>query len=190
MLTHVCQSGSPALLLAELAIQEDGVILDQKMGDVMDLAESNNQTIVAARLDAKHPYITTISMIAPSPDWFSGFYNFNAVDSATNTWYKNFIIQTYPWDAGTDSGTTYKAKDMSTDPPDEIFQLTVDTIPKSGVFLSANASSATGSTVLPVSKWVCTQVAAPPPPKTSGTIPASFLVMLITSLTTALFLVK
>jgi hypothetical protein len=187
LLTFVSQSGSPDLLLAELAIQADGVILDQKTGLVMDIASTNEQMIPTARLDAEHPYITTISMISPSPDWFSSFYNFNALDSATSTWYESFIIETYPWDAGTDSGTTYKANDVSTNPPVEIFQLTVDTIPESGVFISVDKSSANGTTVLPVSKWVCTQEAAPPPPKTSGTVIASLFVAFLMSLTTTLF---
>ena len=45
LLTFVSQSGSPDLLLAELAIQEDGVILDQKTGAVMDIATRNEQVI-------------------------------------------------------------------------------------------------------------------------------------------------
>lgn len=181
------QSGSPSLLLAELDIQEDGVILDQKTGSVLTIAKNttNEQTLQTARLDVEHPYITTISKIAPSPDWFSDFYNFSAVDSATSTWYESFIIQTYPWDAGTDSGTTYNADDVPTDPPVEIFQLTVDTIPKSEVFISENTSS--GKTVLPMSKWVCTQVEALPPPETSGTVLASILVAFLTFVMTTLF---
>jgi len=46
-------------------------------------------------------------MIAPSPDWFSGFYDFDPRDPSSNTWYGEFIIETHPWDAGTEIGASY-----------------------------------------------------------------------------------
>jgi hypothetical protein len=52
-------------------------------------------------VDDDHPYVSGITMIAPSPDWFSGFSDFDARDVSANTWYQEFELETYPWDAGT-----------------------------------------------------------------------------------------
>ena len=154
----------------------------------MDLATSQQQTIEAIRLDAAHTYITSISAMIPSPDWFSGFSDFNALDDNTDTWYQSFVLEVYPWDAGTDSGTTYKANDEATSPPEGIFQLTVDTAPGSGVFVSEDPSPSIGLAVLPVAKWSCTQVQAPPPRQTSGSVLASLFVVFLMSLTITLFI--
>lgn len=167
-------------MLAELDVADNGIVLDQNTGTLMNLTTSQEQTIEAIRLDAAHSFITSISAMIPSPDWFSGFYDFNALDSATNTWYQSFVLETYPWDAGTDSGTTYKADDVATSPPEDIFQLTVETAPASGVFVNEDL------TVLPVATWSCTQVEAPPP--VSGSVLATLFISFLMSSMITLFL--
>ena len=39
-----------------------------------------------------YQYITFIASMIPSPDWFTGFYQFNVVDAAEETYYNHFII--------------------------------------------------------------------------------------------------
>lgn len=119
-----------------------------------NLSKADSQLLDAFRVNAAFPFISSISKIAPSPDWFSGFTNFSPVNVTTNTWYDSFEIETYPWDPGIDSGTTYYADDTPTDPPKNISQLTVDTLPAGGVFLSSD-----GATVLSVARWSCTVAA-------------------------------
>lgn len=107
-------------------------------------------------LDSSRPYISAITMSAPSPDWFTGFYDFNLISETTGTWYQSFVVLSYPWDAGTDSGDTYLAEDSPIDSPLWISQLTADTLPPSQVFLDPE-----GKTVLPVAMWNCNVDAAP-----------------------------
>lgn len=103
-------------------------------------------------MDAELSLLSTITMIAPSPDWFSGVYNFNLV--LGEVWYESFTLQTFPWDAGTDSGDTYTAANQATDPHSNIFQLTTDSIPDTSVFLNP-----TGDAVEPVATWTCSVAA-------------------------------
>lgn len=135
-------------LLAEL--ENSTKVLDQADGKAMFMSNAGSQLLPAFKINAAFPLISSICKISPSPDWFSGFTNFSLFNATTNTWYDSFEIDTYPWDAGTDSGTNYTANDAPTDPPQNISRLTVETLPAGGVFLSSD-----GATVLPVARWSC-----------------------------------
>ena len=89
-------------------------------------------------------------MIADSPDWFSGFYNFNAKSENGLRWYRSFSIDTYPWDAGTEDGDTYQLGNPEQIPQLPISLFTVDNVPDNGIFLSPD-----NTTVLPVANWAC-----------------------------------
>lgn len=91
-----------------------------------------------------------MSIVAPSPDWFTGIYNFYAINIDAGAWYGSFDIFSYPWDAGTEMGDTYSIGNESEDPHLPIFQLTADTVPGSGILLDP-----TGTDVLPVARWYC-----------------------------------
>lgn len=59
-------------------------------------------------IDDKHPTVSIVAMIAPSPDWFTGI----SVDLMENgQWVAEKTVTAFAWDAGTDVGTTYKAPD-------------------------------------------------------------------------------
>lgn len=45
-------------------------------------------------------------MISPSPDWFVGVSALELCQPDC-TWLESKIVDLYPWDAGTDKGTTY-----------------------------------------------------------------------------------
>lgn len=85
-----------------------------------------------------------------SPDWFTGFYDFDAINPLTQTWYRQFNIETFPFDAGTEEGNTYRLGNPPTNPQEPILRLDVDTVPSTGVFLNDSEDE-----VLPVAKWVC-----------------------------------
>ena len=126
-------------MVGELTIADEGV-LDYREGADMKVSVRQNETIKAVRVNADYPYISTIASIVPSPDWFSGYYDFNFLDAETDTWYDKVVIETYPWDAGTDSGTTYESEPAMLLPSYLITQLTVGTVPDSGVFLDPDGS--------------------------------------------------
>ena len=96
------------------------------------------------------------------------------IDPATDRWYEKVVVETFPWDAGTDSGTTYESEDALVIPSYLITQLTVGTVPDSGAFLSPD-----GDTVLSVSRWTCIRVEAPAPKPTSGVVVRSLFVTIL-----------
>lgn len=72
-------------------------------------------------LSPEYPLFTMVTMIAPSPDWFVGVYDVLLYENGR--WLDHYI-ELYPWDAGTDSGTTYTSSNEVTDPPQPISLIT------------------------------------------------------------------
>lgn len=61
-----------------------------------------------------HPLVTLVTMVAPSPDWFVGVSALPMFEN--DAWIERRVIQLAPWDAGTDSGATFRAPDIDTRP--------------------------------------------------------------------------
>jgi len=95
-------------------------------------------------------YLTSIAAMKPSPDWFTGLYSFWAVDEYTNTWYDHLIIQTYAFDAGTDTGTEYESITSDTLYKDLVKQFNTKNVPDEYIYLNAARDD-----VLPVAEWEC-----------------------------------
>ncbi|MFD0963938.1 spondin domain-containing protein [Pseudofulvibacter geojedonensis] len=79
-------------------------------------------TFTGLQIDPNYPLVSLVSMIAPSPDWFIGVSAISLLDESNN-WKSDFTIDVFPLDAGTDSGSSYTAGDMVTDPQENITSL-------------------------------------------------------------------
>jgi hypothetical protein len=67
---------------------------------------------IEATLDAS--FITLVSMVAPSPDWFVGVSALPLV--VAGDWRPSFSVDLLPWDAGTDAGASYRSPDADLSP--------------------------------------------------------------------------
>jgi len=76
---------------------------------------------VEFQIGRDHPLVTLVSMIAPSPDWFVGVHGLALVEDAE--WVTEKAVTLAPYDAGTDSGTTYRSPDADTSPREPISRL-------------------------------------------------------------------
>lgn len=70
------------------------------------------------------PRLSIITMIAPSPDWFVGIRDVELYNASTETWIDETTIDLFPYDAGTDSGSTFTSANAVTDPAGNITLLT------------------------------------------------------------------
>ena len=68
------------------------------------------------------PLATIVTMIAPSPDWFTGVNSLDLRDG--NNWVEELVVDLFPFDAGTDSGATYTSSDQPTTPQVPIAAIT------------------------------------------------------------------
>ena len=69
-----------------------------------------------------HPLVTLVTMVAPSPDWFVGVSGLALFENGD--WVPEKDVPLPPWDAGTDSGTTFLAADRPTRPRQPIARIT------------------------------------------------------------------
>ena len=68
------------------------------------------------------PLITLVSMIAPSPDWFTGVTGLSMLNGV-GQWTESRQVILFPLDAGSDSGTSYTAGNANTSPKEPITSL-------------------------------------------------------------------
>jgi hypothetical protein len=70
----------------------------------------------------EHGFVSFATMIAPSPDWFTGAASVELFKDGA--WVDSAEVVLWPWDAGTDGGTTWTAENLETQPHESIRLLT------------------------------------------------------------------
>ena len=70
------------------------------------------------------PLVSVVSMIAPSPDWFVGVSGLSLLEDGG--WVEQKVVELAPYDAGTDSGSTYTAPNEPTADPETIYRIEVE----------------------------------------------------------------
>jgi hypothetical protein len=76
---------------------------------------------VEFQIGRDHPLVTLVAMIAPSPDWFIGVHDLSLIESGD--WVNERTVPLAPYDAGTDSGTTFRSRNSDTQPREAIHLL-------------------------------------------------------------------
>ncbi len=115
----MAETGGKSELLHEIEhLIEDGDAYGELSGDMLRTSPS----MVSLAFDAvsTHPYVTLVSMVAPSPDWFVGVSALPLMEDGA--WRERVEVQLRVYDAGTDDGRVYTASD--TDPAEPITRLT------------------------------------------------------------------
>jgi Spondin_N len=69
-------------------------------------------------LDQRHPLVSLVTMIAPSPDWFTGVADVRLLENGA--WVAEKTLDLEAWDAGTDSGATFTSSDADTMPREAV----------------------------------------------------------------------
>jgi len=67
-------------------------------------------------------FVTIVSMIAPSPDWFVGVSGLNLLQNGV--WIEDLTVDLFVYDAGTDDGASYNSPDADTNPKELISKIT------------------------------------------------------------------
>ncbi len=72
---------------------------------------------------SSHPYVTLVSMLAPSPDWFVGVSALPLL-AEDGTWKEREEVMLRLYDAGTDDGARFTSGNADSDPAQPISRLT------------------------------------------------------------------
>lgn len=94
---------------AEFVIQSSGIDTPDSITQRFDIRTDHSQ-------------VTLTSMVAPSPDWFVGVHGLDLLENGA--WVEEVVVELLPYDAGTDSGSTFTSPNADTDPADPITRIT------------------------------------------------------------------
>ena len=112
----MAETGALKVLTEEIqALIAKGDILDHGVGEVFFTPGEEEVQVTVSR-DA--PYVTVVSMIAPSPDWFVSARNIKLYDQGK--WMERILIPAPLYDAGTDDGEEFTSADKDTQPKQPI----------------------------------------------------------------------
>ena len=117
----MAETGGKSELLHEIEhLIEDG----EAYGELSGNGLSTSPSMVSLDFGAvsSHPYVTLVSMLAPSPDWFVGVSALPLMENGA--WLERVEVDLRLYDAGTDDGTLYTAANADTDPAEPITRLT------------------------------------------------------------------
>jgi hypothetical protein len=78
------------------------------------LKDFGDSLVTTVKVDAAHPMVSLVAMIAPSPDWFTGASNIQLMENGR--WVDSRTVELNAWDSGGDDGATYKAADKDNNP--------------------------------------------------------------------------
>lgn len=82
------------------------------------LPRSPGTTGLEFQIGRDHPLVTLVTMVAPSPDWFVGVHGLSLVESGD--WVAEKVVVVAPYDAGTDSGSSYLSPNADTMPREPV----------------------------------------------------------------------
>ena len=115
----MAETGGTRTLVREIEnITHTGAILSHSTGKVFDAPGEDAVQMTLAR---NVPYITVVSMIAPSPDWFIAARNVELYKNGK--WLERVSIPAALYDAGTDNGPEFTSPDDDTEPKEPISRL-------------------------------------------------------------------
>jgi len=118
---EIAETGATIAMINEVKSQANVYKYIQAPGT--DDGTTTLTTMITARGKGYQTYLSSGTMLFPSPDWFTGFYNVNMCDNDTGKWLSSAEGLLIGWDSGTDSGKTFLAKNMKTSPPMPIHAL-------------------------------------------------------------------
>ena len=116
----MAELGKNAALRAEIAtLRADGAATGLLDGQAPTPSPGTRTDTI--RLDAAHPRLTVVTMLAPSPDWFAALESENLL--VDGQWVAQRTVPARAYDAGTDSGPAFTSPDQPTRPAEPVAAL-------------------------------------------------------------------
>ena len=113
----VAENGRVATLRAEFAEAKRRKRIGTEI-DGPQIKKVPGSGTMTVKTTKRHPLLSLITMIAPSPDWFTGVADFPL--HRDGKWIDSAELTLWAWDSGTDNGTTYQAEDDDAQPQQSV----------------------------------------------------------------------
>lgn len=115
----MAETGGKSIFLSEISSAIDsGYALAVIDGPGITL--SPGSASVEIRVTIENPKVTLTTMLAPSPDWFTGFHNIRFFDDGE--FIDSMSLDGIVYDSGTDSGLSFTSANSDTQPRDTIIR--------------------------------------------------------------------
>jgi len=119
-LEQVAEGGMTDIIADELKEASATTVGSKAFADGPLMMGGEGSFSVKLTVSPGYPYVSMVTMLAPSPDWITGISMEDMCNRSTGIWKETVSIYGYPIDAGTDSGTTFMADDIDTVPREPI----------------------------------------------------------------------
>ncbi|MCC3156384.1 spondin domain-containing protein [Hymenobacter sp. 15J16-1T3B] len=106
----MAERGDNTALRSELEALARNQLVGLRFESRLGAIGSPGQFVDTVTVDAQHPLVTAVSMIAPSPDWFVALESPSLLDAA-GQWQPHLSVPARAYDAGTDSGADFTSPD-------------------------------------------------------------------------------
>lgn len=116
---NVAEFGSNSAITNEINAAISGGQADKKLQKGFPLGAQETASFSNLFINEDFPYVTLVSMVAPSPDWFIAVNSENLRSgnmAVNNGWKDTYTLDVFAYDAGTDNGTNYTSSDNPNSP--------------------------------------------------------------------------
>ncbi|OWF40184.1 spondin-1-like isoform X1 [Mizuhopecten yessoensis] len=120
---ELCEFGSSLKLQKEMRQNDPHIKTVIKTAPLWGYTQLRKSMNANFFVDQNSHYVSALSMIGPSPDWCVGVSRLNLCQTNC-TWADRLEVDLFPWDAGTDSGLSYLARNIATNPKENIHKIT------------------------------------------------------------------
>ena len=118
---NMAETGSIIPLDSEILTLTSGGNSGTMFSSTASVTSPGNTSLTIA-VNSGNSYVSMVSMIAPSPDWFIGVNAVNLLENGIFVSSKS--VDLFPYDAGSDSGTDFTSPDVSTSPAGNVEKIT------------------------------------------------------------------
>lgn len=122
---QVAESGGKSAFITEITAEQANGSADVLL-DGNGIASSPGDVSYEFSVNQAYSLVTLISMVAPSPDWFVGVHDVDLFDVVKDEWVDELTVNLAVYDAGTDSGASFKSGNASESTARNIALLTSD----------------------------------------------------------------
>ncbi len=119
---QMAETGATASLASEVEVAMEDGRADQILSG-SGLGRATGQVVLDTIVVSQDfPFVSLVTMIAPSPDWFVGVHDVSLLGE-NGEWLDELVIELDPYDAGSDSGLDYTSANEDSDPAQPIRNL-------------------------------------------------------------------
>ena len=111
----VAETGNDTIFSSEVTIAIDTAEADQYINGPGLATATGDILISNLQVSQDYPFLSLVSMIAPSPDWFIALNSYSLLDGDDN-WKTIDTVDVFAYDAGTDGGVDYTSGNVLTSP--------------------------------------------------------------------------